>query len=151
MIVTPYDKFLFHVQLIFEEKRLKTFKEWPFDDDKPCSAQKLAEAGFYFAGSAADPDAVQCFLCDKALDGWDEEDDPWEEHLSHSENCEFAKLKQHEAALTYEQLTNFKKQLLIKSIKKCAEELKRDVDDLYNARLHKIKKFVRALKSRIAI
>lgn len=112
---------------------------------------QLAEAGFYFTGSAADPDAVQCFLCDKALDGWDEQDDPWAEHLSHSEICEFAKLKQPQAALTFEQLTNFKKQLLVKEFKKCAEELRKDVDEHYNARLHKIKKEVKALRSKMVI
>lgn len=31
-----------------------------------------------------------CFLCNKALDGWEEGDDPVEEHLKHSPTCGWA-------------------------------------------------------------
>ncbi len=31
-----------------------------------------------------------CFLCDKSLDGWEENDNPLEEHLKHSPTCGWA-------------------------------------------------------------
>jgi hypothetical protein len=31
-----------------------------------------------------------CFLCDKSLDGWEEGDNPLEEHLKHSPTCGWA-------------------------------------------------------------
>lgn len=33
---------------------------------------------------------MTCFLCQKSLDGWDEDDDPVLEHLHHSEQCAWA-------------------------------------------------------------
>lgn len=38
---------------------------------------QLAEAGFYSCATANEPDAVQCFMCFKELDGWEPDDDPW--------------------------------------------------------------------------
>ncbi|GJQ86548.1 putative baculoviral inhibition of apoptosis protein repeat [Trypoxylus dichotomus] len=90
------------VQLKFssESHRKDSFKSWIFTEDKRCNATKLAEAGFYFIGSKNEADAVQCFLCGKALDGWEENDDPWSEHQKHSPNCNFAKLGKAECKLT---------------------------------------------------
>lgn len=31
-----------------------------------------------------------CFLCEKSLDGWEETDNPLEEHLKHSPTCGWA-------------------------------------------------------------
>ncbi|KAH0551032.1 hypothetical protein GP486_007611, partial [Trichoglossum hirsutum] len=50
----------------------------------------LAQAGFYYRPSSESPDSVECFLCRKGLDGWEEEDDPVEEHLKHSADCGWA-------------------------------------------------------------
>ncbi|KAK4144553.1 uncharacterized protein C8A04DRAFT_11443 [Dichotomopilus funicola] len=36
------------------------------------------------------PDNVVCFLCQKSLDGWEETDNPLEEHLKHSPTCGWA-------------------------------------------------------------
>jgi hypothetical protein len=33
---------------------------------------------------------VECFLCRKGLDGWEEDDNPVEEHLKHSADCGWA-------------------------------------------------------------
>ena len=40
--------------------------------------------------SSSSPDNVECFLCHKALDGWEEDDDPIAEHLTHSPDCGWA-------------------------------------------------------------
>ena len=40
----------------------------------------MAAAGFYFCGTDAEPDLVRCYYCRRELDGWEEEDDPWQEH-----------------------------------------------------------------------
>ncbi|XP_071443503.1 baculoviral IAP repeat-containing protein 5 [Hetaerina americana] len=73
------------------EERLKTFKDWPFTENCACTPEKLAEAGFIYCGSSKEPDLVRCYVCFKELDGWEPEDDPWQEHVSHSNKCPFIK------------------------------------------------------------
>lgn len=51
---------------------------------------QLAKAGFFFHPLQANPDNVVCFLCHRALDGWEEGDDPLSEHLKHSPDCGWA-------------------------------------------------------------
>jgi baculoviral IAP repeat-containing protein 5 len=51
-----------------------------------CSSQ----AGFYFAGTDAEPDLARCYYCRRELDGWDPTDDPWEEHKRRE--CAFIKM-----------------------------------------------------------
>ncbi|XP_077289255.1 baculoviral IAP repeat-containing protein 5-like [Arctopsyche grandis] len=79
-------------EMVFEECRYETYKNWPFDKSDSCNAEKMAEAGFYFVGSPDDPDLVECFLCNKRLNGWEKFDDPWKEHKSHAEYCMFAQI-----------------------------------------------------------
>lgn len=50
----------------------------------------MARAGFVFQPLPGNPDNVSCFLCNKALDGWEEDDRPLEEHLKHSPECGWA-------------------------------------------------------------
>ncbi|RKP38545.1 hypothetical protein BJ085DRAFT_2986, partial [Dimargaris cristalligena] len=50
----------------------------------------LAKAGFFFNPQQLSLDAVQCFLCQKSLDGWEPSDDPFEEHRSHTTDCPWA-------------------------------------------------------------
>lgn len=50
----------------------------------------MAKAGFYFQPYPSNPDNVICFLCNKALDGWEEDDRPLEEHLKHAPECGWA-------------------------------------------------------------
>jgi hypothetical protein len=52
--------------------------------------QQFAKAGFVFQPTPANPDNVVCFLCDKHLDGWEEDDDPLVEHLKHVPDCGWA-------------------------------------------------------------
>ncbi|KAF3006867.1 hypothetical protein E8E13_010872 [Curvularia kusanoi] len=54
------------------------------------SAHDLAFAGFVWKPTAASPDNVQCFSCHCQLDGWEENDVPAYEHLTHSPSCGFA-------------------------------------------------------------
>ncbi|KAK5642594.1 hypothetical protein RI129_008761 [Pyrocoelia pectoralis] len=95
------------MKMVLEKNRMATFTSWHFNSKSKCNAKKLAEAGFYYVGTADEPDGVQCFLCGKALDGWDRDDDPWQEHITHSKECEFAKLATPEKMLTLNQFDQF--------------------------------------------
>lgn len=61
---------------------------WPHKSPSP---QDLAKAGFYYKASSG-KDNVQCFMCERQLDGWEEEDDPLQEHLKHGSDCAWALL-----------------------------------------------------------
>ncbi|CDZ98431.1 Apoptosis inhibitor IAP1 and related BIR domain proteins [Phaffia rhodozyma] len=70
---------------------------WPL---KPATHPKLtpdnlAQAGWYFRPTKAEPDLVKCFLCAKELGGWEEQDDPFVEHLGHDglNKCGWARTK----------------------------------------------------------
>ncbi|KAH6633031.1 hypothetical protein C7974DRAFT_163593 [Boeremia exigua] len=54
------------------------------------SAHDLAFAGFVWKPTTTSPDNVQCFSCHCQLDGWEENDVPAYEHLTHSPSCGFA-------------------------------------------------------------
>ncbi|KAL1888549.1 hypothetical protein Sste5346_009505 [Sporothrix stenoceras] len=60
---------------------------WPHKSPAPID---LARAGFFFNPQPSNPDNVRCFLCHKDLDGWEEDDDPLQEHLKHSGSCGWA-------------------------------------------------------------
>ncbi|XP_071053894.1 baculoviral IAP repeat-containing protein 5-like [Onthophagus taurus] len=122
----------FRLKMIAEESRLETFKTWVFDDSKRCNKAKLAEAGFYFTGSKTEPDVVTCFLCSKILDGWEEDDDPWEEHINHADYCEFAKLRKPIKKITFEQLLDLQKSVMLDSAEKIADVWKKNVADCIN-------------------
>ncbi|KLJ09341.1 hypothetical protein EMPG_15204 [Blastomyces silverae] len=64
-----------------------THISWPHDRPSP---EELAHAGFYFRPTPLSPDNAACFLCERALDGWEEDDDPVTEHLRHSSECGWA-------------------------------------------------------------
>lgn len=89
---------------------------------------QLAEAGFYYIGSKHEPDAVQCFLCGKSLDGWEEEDDPWLEHKKHSSECKFAKLGKPECRLTVYEFFDVQMEVPLFWIKKLYENKKTELD-----------------------
>ncbi|XP_076061202.1 baculoviral IAP repeat containing deterin [Oratosquilla oratoria] len=61
-------------------------------DDHEQDNSQMAEAGFHFIGNKREPDLVCCYVCFKELDGWEEGDNPWEEHKSHASYCPFIKL-----------------------------------------------------------
>ncbi|KKZ62841.1 hypothetical protein EMCG_02836 [[Emmonsia] crescens] len=60
---------------------------WPHERPSP---EELAHAGFYYNPTPLSPDNAACFLCERALDGWEEDDDPVTEHLKHSSECGWA-------------------------------------------------------------
>lgn len=64
------------------ENRVKSFtKKWPHHKEFP--GMRMAMAGFFFDPSPGFPDATECFVCKKSLDGWTNDDDPWEAHIHH--------------------------------------------------------------------
>ncbi|KKA24189.1 Chromosome segregation protein BIR1 [Rasamsonia emersonii CBS 393.64] len=60
---------------------------WPHKRPSPA---ELAHAGFYYKPYETNPDNTMCFLCERALDGWEEDDNPIAEHLKHSRDCGWA-------------------------------------------------------------
>ncbi|XP_044752112.1 baculoviral IAP repeat-containing protein 5 [Coccinella septempunctata] len=91
------------VLFLSEKNRLQTFKKWIFSEEHSCNAAKMAEAGFIHIGSSKEPDLVKCFFCNKQLDGWEQDDNPWEEHVSHSSKCKFAMMRTPEGEMTLNQ------------------------------------------------
>jgi hypothetical protein len=69
------------------KKAPKAKAAWPLAAP---SAQDLAYSGFVWRPTPASPDNVQCWACNCQLDGWEEEDVPAYEHLTHSPSCGFA-------------------------------------------------------------
>ncbi|KAI9189335.1 hypothetical protein H9P43_000766 [Blastocladiella emersonii ATCC 22665] len=51
----------------------------------------MAKAGFFYCPEPDDHCAVRCFLCEKSLNGWDPDDDPFAEHFSHASYCAYAR------------------------------------------------------------
>ncbi|XP_028407322.1 baculoviral IAP repeat-containing protein 5.2-like [Dendronephthya gigantea] len=93
-------------KMSLEANRLSSFQNWPFQDDERnniCTAEKMAQAGFYSCNNDQSPDLVRCYVCFKELEGWEPHDDPWSEHLKHSANCSFAKKGKPEGKLTVEE------------------------------------------------
>lgn len=76
------------VSLHLEESRLQTFKTWPHACQNLHPSQ-FAKAGFVHIPSSASPDQVTCFSCSKSLDGWEESDNPIQEHKKHAKKCSF--------------------------------------------------------------
>ena len=76
-------------KILCESDRLQTFKNWPFKNG-PCTAEKLAKAGFFYAGrNGKAKHHVRCFVCFKKLDELNENLDPFEEHRKENQNCRF--------------------------------------------------------------
>ncbi|PLB48389.1 hypothetical protein P170DRAFT_411206 [Aspergillus steynii IBT 23096] len=67
----------------------KTAKAIAWPHRRPSPAE-LAHAGFFYNPYETNPDNTTCFLCRRALDGWEEEDNPITEHLKHSPDCGWA-------------------------------------------------------------
>ncbi|KAJ5767318.1 uncharacterized protein N7511_004934 [Penicillium nucicola] len=60
---------------------------WPHQRPSPA---ELAHAGFFYKPYETNPDNTTCFECHRALDGWEEEDNPITEHLKHAPDCGWA-------------------------------------------------------------
>ncbi|KAG9092957.1 hypothetical protein FRC06_011729 [Ceratobasidium sp. 370] len=77
------------------DSRLKSFAKpklkWPHPLSFRATPETLARAGFFFTPEGGrKSDRVTCFVCNKTLAGWDPEDDPFTEHISHSPSCSWA-------------------------------------------------------------
>ncbi|KAF4576991.1 hypothetical protein EYR36_004975 [Pleurotus pulmonarius] len=68
-----------------EKARLATFTSgdwWPHDatDGHGAASTSMAQAGFVYTPQFPGDDLVTCLYCQISLSGWDEDDDPMEEH-----------------------------------------------------------------------
>ncbi|XP_047995398.1 baculoviral IAP repeat-containing protein 5 [Leguminivora glycinivorella] len=112
------------------DERVKTFKNWPFNDKNRCNVRNMAEAGFYSVATGDDDaDAAKCFLCGKELDGWEPEDDPWSEHKSHASKCAFVQLGKNEDELLLSELLSVVKQYMINELNQLNETIKSELDN----------------------
>ncbi|XP_015253638.1 baculoviral IAP repeat-containing protein 5a [Cyprinodon tularosa] len=109
-------------KMYFFENRLKTFEGWPFDKDCACTPENMARAGFIHTPGENSPDTAMCFFCLKELEGWEPEDDPVEEHKSHSPSCNFIALKKTVEELTVEEFNKLDKERLKLIINKVGNE-----------------------------
>lgn len=74
-------------EFAIELARLRSFDEWPKTmKQKP---EQLSDAGFFYTQKS---DRVICFSCGGGLREWDEEDDPWEQHVLWYEGCNYLRL-----------------------------------------------------------
>lgn len=96
----------------------------------------MAAAGFIYTGTEEELDSVQCFLCHKSLDGWEPNDDPWLEHLSHSSKCLYVKLGKPESELKCSDILNIMEALL-----------KRLADDIYSEGIEKLQTEAKYIKN----
>jgi hypothetical protein len=64
--------------------RLRTFSRW--SKSCPVTASSLSDSGFYYTGFG---DEVRCFFCFGTIRGWEENDDPWEEHARWFPDCSY--------------------------------------------------------------
>lgn len=87
-------------RLMFKENRLETFnKNWKeLKNLKYCTSSNFAAAGFFNHSTNEYSDNVKCFACQKELSNWEENDDPWEEHVKRGSKCPFVLFKNKENA-----------------------------------------------------
>uniref|UniRef100_A0A8C9G0X6 Survivin n=1 Tax=Pavo cristatus TaxID=9049 RepID=A0A8C9G0X6_PAVCR len=62
----------------------------------------MAKAGFIHCPSANEPNVAKCFFCLIELEGWEPDDDPWEEHAKHH-SCGFLSVTKQSDELTMEE------------------------------------------------
>ncbi|XP_011876980.1 PREDICTED: E3 ubiquitin-protein ligase XIAP-like [Vollenhovia emeryi] len=67
-----------------EERRLRTFREWPAN--AAVDPVRLAKAGFYYSGHVQE---VQCFLCGAKISDWNYGDQAMGRHRQKSPSCPF--------------------------------------------------------------
>jgi hypothetical protein len=63
---------------------------WPHPESFIAGPKSLARAGFFYDGDPNGRDRVTCFSCAKSLEGWEVDDDPFEQH-ARSKDCAWAK------------------------------------------------------------
>ena len=86
------------------EERLNSFRnqkrfKWPLPASWRVNPETLARAGYYFKPQARNDDTAECFICQKSLGGWEENDDPYQEHRSHQASCPLCRLHDKDARM----------------------------------------------------
>ena len=79
-----------YYQLVSQHSNLPQNDRKPAGLNKAPTAEAIALAGFHYKPQAVGSDNVVCYLCSRALDGWEPDDDPLEEHLKFSPDCGYA-------------------------------------------------------------
>ena len=74
----------YHEKYSTEQSRISSFNGWP-KTQKPC---ELAKVGFFYYGMS---DIVKCFFCNGAINQWEENDVPIEEHIRWYPNCSYVR------------------------------------------------------------
>ncbi|EGX96217.1 chromosome segregation protein BIR1, putative [Cordyceps militaris CM01] len=77
------------------EAREATFgTRWPHEGKKgwQCKTKQLVESGWVYTPTDESDDMATCMYCQLALDGWEPEDKPYDEHYKRSPNCAFFSL-----------------------------------------------------------
>lgn len=82
------------------EERLESFKTWPHSEEFRVNPETLSQAGFYSLPLEDSIDNVCCYQCEKCLDGWERNDDAWDEHVKHSSVCPLTSLDQLNSRVT---------------------------------------------------
>ena len=75
-----------NTELQYKENRLKTFTDKGWKSSYNAEPEVLATAGFIYEGN---DDEVKCVFCQIKLEGWEEGDDPADEHRKISSKCRF--------------------------------------------------------------
>lgn len=89
------------------------------------SEQQLIKAGFRHEPTAESPDAALCDTCLLCPDGWEEADDPYEEHVRRSPRCEMLKKHAMESSVGPNQESNDRTVPAAADVK--ADDLMRDI------------------------
>ncbi|KAL1465185.1 hypothetical protein WDU94_004775 [Cyamophila willieti] len=115
--------------MIFFFNRLATFTKWPFKQGS-CTGEHMAYAGYY----CVQDDCAKCIYCIKELDGWEETDDPWEEHKSHKTDCPLVRMnKRNVIAMDLSEIVMLNqvvmKNKLMDQFRKSREELTQAFED----------------------
>nr|CAR65327.1 survivin-like [Suberites domuncula]CAR65328.1 survivin-like [Suberites domuncula] len=116
--------------LYLVEDRAQTFvgSNWPFESG-PCTPLKMAEAGFYYCGSAQTPDWVRCAVCHQDMEGWEESDNPRDEHKRCQPGCDYLKLKD-PYTITVGDILDLEKAAYEHYIRQEGDKLSADLDEM---------------------
>ncbi|KAG0649145.1 Chromosome segregation cut17 [Hyphodiscus hymeniophilus] len=74
------------------EARKATFADrWPHEGKRgwKCKVKQMVDAGWKYTPSQEYDDMATCTYCNLALDGWENEDKPLDEHFNRSADCPF--------------------------------------------------------------
>lgn len=113
-MLIPFKSTVPHIEQIWLHNRLETLKNWPMAQP---SAREIAEAGF-FCPDITDPDETKCFSCFIELNGWEQGDNPLEEHkkraLLLSPPCKFVEIGKEQSQLTVEDYIDIIRSVLLR-------------------------------------